>query len=73
MKSILTLAFMFLSLNSFAEIRKEFDENSERKCHQEAKSLGCVSSDKENQACVEQNKTKLTAACQSLYEAKKAQ
>ena len=71
MKALLLSATMLMSLASFAEVRQEFDEQTEIKCHEEMKALGCVKADQESQACAELNKQKLSAACKSIHEARK--
>ncbi len=67
---ILTLSLLS-SISSFAEVRREFDEATEKRCHSELKALGCVKDETENPSCAELNKQKLSGGCHSLFEAKK--
>jgi hypothetical protein len=74
MKNAITLLAMTLTFSSFAQekVRREFDENLEKKCHMELKALGCEkASDEGVRACAELNKKKLTVACQAYHEAAK--
>ena len=71
MKALLVSLTMIMSLQSFAEVRHEYDEMTERKCFKEFKALGCVREDKENQECVERNKEKVSLSCHGLIEARK--
>lgn len=63
----------FLSISAFAQtqVRREFDENLERKCFKELMALGCVAKGEEVKGCAEQKKQKLSPGCQSLVEARK--
>jgi hypothetical protein len=74
MKNTLTLFAMILSFSSFAQekVRREFDENLEKKCHMELKALGCEkASDEGIRACAELKKRKLSVACKAYHEALK--
>lgn len=72
MKHAIFFLTLTLSVSSFAaSSKKEFDENLEKKCHQELKSMGCVKSDDtESVACANTNKAKLSPACKALMDAK---
>ncbi len=66
-KLVLTLS-LAISASAFSAGKVvEFDQNQEKNCHQEAKTLGCLnSSGEENPTCLEQKKAKLSKACQTL-------
>lgn len=72
MKKLLFIITTMITLTSYAEMRSEFDLPTEKKCHQEIKTLGCIKSgDQESQACTELAKKKLSVSCRSLHEARK--
>lgn len=67
MKSLLLACAIALTVPAFAT---EFDENQEKVCIAEAKKLGCVKNDVENTSCMQKNKSKLSAECKKMQEAK---
>lgn len=72
MKTTLLCLFLTVSFSGLADTRREFDENAERKCHQELKAIGCVKADdQESNECSEKNKKKLSLTCLDLHEARK--
>ena len=74
MKKMITLLMFIMSLTSFAQekVRREFDDNLEKKCHMEIKAMGCKKANDEGiRACAELNKKKLSVACQAYHEAAK--
>jgi hypothetical protein len=73
MKKLLALALLFSSLTSFGgEMRREFDPSVEAVCHNELKSVGCVSEDdQENHSCAEKKISKLSTTCQKILWEKK--
>jgi hypothetical protein len=55
------------------QIKYEFDEATETKCHKEIKTLGCEGPDgSEMASCLEQKKMKLTENCKRLHEERKS-
>lgn len=71
MKRRILFLTMIISMNSYAEMHKEFDETTERKCHEEVRTLGCVKGDEESQSCTEMKKKSLSAECKALHETRK--
>ncbi len=62
----------FLASVSFAgEVRREYDEGTERQCFLELKALGCVNGQTESPTCAETQKSKLSRACQGLLNTKR--
>ncbi len=71
MKALLLTLSLFASLASAEEIRREYDEVTEKQCHQELKILGCVSGQTEGPKCAELQKHRLSSGCRDLFEMKK--
>ncbi len=71
MKALFLTLSLFSSLASAGEIRREYDEVTEKQCNQELKTLGCVSGQSESPKCAELQKQKLSSGCQNLFEMKK--
>ena len=70
------LFFMSIALiassGSFAQTVLEFDKTIEVSCFSEAKALGCVTPEgEENVTCIEAKKEKLTKQCQDMHQTKK--
>ena len=72
MKFLLSV-LVLTSLQAFAANQiVEFDQAKEVKCHAEIKTMGCVSSNgEENSDCVESKKAKLTSECKTIHETKR--
>ena len=72
MKTTLLTFILTVSFSGLADTRREFDENTEKKCHQELKTMGCVkANDQESSECSEKNKKKLSSACLEIHESRK--
>lgn len=68
MKKILLATMTILSFSSFAEIRKEFDENIEKLCHQQLKHLQCLKKDDNQSAgCIEAKWSQISPVCQQIF------
>lgn len=73
MKLLILALTLCISTQSFAEVRREFDENTEKKCYLEMKNMGCVKADETSTSCAEQNKKKLSGECLIIHESRKLQ
>jgi len=70
-KFFILLAFTIMA-SSQAQVKYEFDEATENKCHKEIKALGCVNSTgAEVSKCLEAQKSKLSKSCKALHEERK--
>ena len=71
MKAFVFGLLMVSSYSSFADFRQEFDEETEKKCHHEARNKGCVKNELEDKNCTERIKKDLSVACKNLHEERK--
>ncbi len=71
MKAFVFGLLMVSSYSSFADFRQEFDEETEKKCHHEARKKGCVKNELEDKNCTERIKKDLSVACKNLHEERK--
>ena len=71
MKSFIFALVLVSSASSFADFRQEFDEETEKKCHHEARKKGCVKNDLEDKNCTEKIKKDLSDTCKNLHEERK--
>lgn len=72
MKNLIMMFALTVSVNSFADVIKEYDQAQEVVCHNEIKAQNCVNKDgTENLSCVDGRMDKLSTACQAIHLDKK--